>query len=123
MEVLRGNPLLRWGTPVAAVLVSVFLLFSAIYSAAQLPPRPAENVVGVVLDRHERPVPGLTVRLNHPDLGPSFPVMTNYGGFYYFPDVPRNVMKPYTIEVFWGDSLIYRDIVRSLGEQPPIRLR
>jgi hypothetical protein len=83
---------------------------------------PGQPVSGMIISSTGQPVPGLTVKLHHPELGDSVPAVTSPAGFYYFGYVPSQVQAPYTIEVYWGQRLIYRDYVRRLGEQETIRL-
>lgn len=92
-------------------------------SAARGQARPGAPVNGVVINRAGAPVGGLTVQLLHPELGPSFPIQTTPSGTYYFPSVPSNVRTPYVVEIRWGQQVIYRDYLRHLGPQEPIRLR
>jgi hypothetical protein len=80
-------------------------------------------VNGVVTDFRGTPVPGVRVQLFHPDLGPSAPTWTNAGGFYFVPNVPMNVRSFYVIEVYWDQSIVYRNFVERPGFQPPIVLK
>ncbi|MGH6754446.1 MAG: carboxypeptidase-like regulatory domain-containing protein [Solimonas sp.] len=64
--------------------------------------------------QNNQPAPGLTVSLVHPMLGRSAPTFTNQFGQFFIPNVPlRN--DPYYLEVYWGQALIYRDMVGVNG--------
>ena len=106
----------------SAVALSIALM-AGLWSAGEGQGRPGQPVSGVVINRAGAPVGGLEVQLIHTQIGPSFPTTTNPSGRYYFPSVPTNVSTPYIIEVRWGRDVIYRDYLRHLGQQEPIRLR
>ncbi len=113
---------MSWRRSVLPLVLAVALIVG-LGSAAEGQPRPGAAVSGVVINRAGAPVGGLTVQLFHPELGPSLPVQTTPSGGYYFPSVPSNVRTPYVIEIRWGQQVIYRDYLRHLGQQEPIRLR
>lgn len=83
------------------------------------------RLAGTVLNAQQRPIPGLTVSLVHPQVGRSNPVFTDTSGrftFYRVPDAP----PPWYLEIYWGRDLLYRRAiaVRSpVLELPPIVLR
>ena len=83
----------------------------------------AETLAGLVVNQHNRPIPGLTVSLVHPSAGRSFPTVTDSLGRYYFSNVPR-ISAPFYIEVYWGNKLLYRNTVAIVGnaQLPPIIL-
>lgn len=56
------------------------------------------------------PAPGLLVSLVHPQFGRSAPVFTDNYGNFVMANVPMSPV-PYYIEVYWGQNLIYRNLV------------
>jgi hypothetical protein len=81
-------------------------------------------VRGVIIKAStNNPIPGLTVSLVHSSLGRSRAAITDQFGQFEFYQIPiRN--EPYYIEVYWGNSLIYRNTVLIQGPTtiPPIKL-
>jgi len=84
-------------------LVLLGMLVVCLSATAQRPRGAA--VTGVVVDRQERPAPGLAVFLVGPQ-GRSAPRTTDRYGKFLFTDVPSG--QGYFIEVYWGRDLMYR---------------
>jgi hypothetical protein len=102
-------------------LVLLLLLFGPQVARAQQS-RPA--VTGRVLSRQNSgPIPGLTISLAHPVVGRSTPAYTDNGGFFSFGYVPPR-LEPYYLEVYLGNSLIYRTpiVINGYVDLPPIYL-
>lgn len=71
-----------------------------------------------------KPAPGLTVILAHPDLGRSVPTTTDNRGTFELYDIPKRT-TPYFLEVYWGKRLIHRDTInvrRDYVRIDPLRL-
>lgn len=81
------------------------------------------DVMGAVVDSRNRPIEGLEVYLVHPELGRSRPRVTNQYGVYEFAGVPAPARGPFVLEVYWGQALMYRNVVAVPGRQPTIVLR
>ncbi len=77
-------------------------------------PAPLPPVGGIVYSQRTGPLPGVTVSLVHPLIGRSNPSVTNMQGVYYFPNVPPQ-QQPYYIEAYWGNTLVYRNLVSYQG--------
>ncbi len=77
-------------------------------------PTQAETLSGAVVNQSKTPIPGVTVSLVHPQVGRGFPTTTNSSGRFFFPSVPR-VDTPYYLEIYWGSQLIYRNLVKVVG--------
>lgn len=74
------------------------------------------GLTGVVVNQRDRPIPGLTVYLVHPEVGRSNPSITDSSGRFYFYNVPlRN--SPYYIEIYWGKDLMYRNSISIRGNE------
>lgn len=96
------------------------------FGAALGPPDAAAQppyIAGRVVNSVGVAIPGLTVQLQNQEVGPSAPTVTGPAGEYVFTDVPTQVRVPYFIEVWWGQRLVYRDIVPQLGQQSDIVLQ
>ena len=101
------------------VVLFFLILLVSISRAAQ-----AETLRGTVLDsRTGVPVPGVKVILYHPAVGASRPQYTDRYGRFYFPFVPYQ-SRPYDLEFYWREQLIFRDRIEIRGdmEPPPYRL-
>ncbi|VAW44280.1 hypothetical protein MNBD_GAMMA04-79 [hydrothermal vent metagenome] len=100
-------------------IVIFVLLLSYLFSMTSF----AESLKGQVVDRHDVPVPGMEVRLYHPDPGVSRPRYTDRDGIFFFNYVPP-VNGYYDIEYYWRGELIYRGSVQVIGnvQLPPIIL-
>jgi hypothetical protein len=70
------------------------------------------------------PAPGLTVTLVHEVLGRSAPSFTDANGRFGWIAIPVSAQRPYFLEVYWGQNLIYRQPiwVRSPTMLPTITL-
>jgi hypothetical protein len=77
------------------------------------------QIAGVVMTSRGVPLPGCIVQI-FGDPGPSYPVSTGAQGEYFFPQVPNQVLHLYTIQVRWGDQLIYTGMISHPGQQEPI---
>jgi hypothetical protein len=64
------------------------------------------------------PAPGLLVSLVHPELGRSAPVYTDRFGNFSMGNIPI-LNTPYYMEVYWGQRLIYRNMISITG---PVQL-
>ena len=113
---------MNWARSLLAVLLTTALV-AGTWLAAEGQYGPTMPVSGVIVNGAGMPIGGLTVRLLHNQLGPSFPSITNPSGYYFIANVPMNVGTPYVIEVQWGQRIVFKDYVRRLGVQVPIRLR
>lgn len=60
------------------------------------------------------PAPGLMISLVHPQYGRSAPVFTDNYGNFVMSNIPISG-TPYYIEVYWGQNLIYRNMVAVGG--------
>jgi hypothetical protein len=80
-------------------------------------------VQGSVVSAAGAPIPGLTASLAHPIVGRSSPSITSRDGIYVFFNVPIR-QDPYYLEIYWGQTLMYRQPIHVLGALtlPPIRL-
>jgi hypothetical protein len=87
------------------ILVALLVLVMCITAAAQ--PRTAA-VNGFVVDRQQRPVPGLSIVLVSQKWR-STPVTTNKSGRFVFTNITSG--QGYFIEVYWGRDLMYRQPV------------
>lgn len=102
-----------------ALIVTIFLiLFSnSVY---------AETLSGVVINRLNQPMPGLTVSLVHPNAGRSYPSTTDNIGRFFFSNVPLvpPATGPFYLEIYWGNQLLYRNtvVIRGNVTLPPIYL-
>jgi hypothetical protein len=94
------------------LFLSALLLISLILIS--LLPAQAETLAGTVVNQFKTPFPGLTVSLAHPQLGRSSPSVTDPSGRFYFPGVPPT-STPYYLEIYWGSQLIYRNVVKVVG--------
>jgi hypothetical protein len=103
-------------------------IFAICLTVAVLPGQEANaqyergNVWGQIVDRQGRPMEGITVYLIHTQIGRSYPRYTDFEGFYRFENIPVPPGDPFWIEVYWGRELMFRDVIRRLGPQPPINL-
>lgn len=95
------------------LLLAVFLLASPLRAQVPMPPPPP--VGGIVASQRSGPLPGVTVSLVHPAVGRSSPSVSNAQGVYYFTNVPPQP-QPYYIEAYWGNALIYRNLVAYQGQ-------
>ena len=66
-------------------------------------------VSGLVVDRQERPAPGLAVFLVCQQ-GKNGPSITDRYGHFLFTNIPSG--QSYFIEVYWGRDLMYRQPIR-----------
>src|SRR3982751_57001 len=89
---------------VLIVLVLVLGIMQPSRAVGQVP------VQGTVRNGAGYPIPGLTVSLVHPVVGRSYPCITNEYGAYFFLNVPVRP-DPYYLEVYWGQTLVYRQPV------------
>ena len=87
----------------------LIILLSCMYDAHT---EPAQSVVrgNVIVNTTHTPASGLTVSLLHPRLGRSVPAITDNYGNYTFIQIPL-MPDPYFIEIYWGNQLIYRNII------------
>lgn len=108
-----------------AVVALAVLAGAAAPAPAQAPfaSGPVMTVSGFVVDGQGMGLPGLTVRLVHPQLGPTPPTWTQPNGYYFIPNVPMDVASPYMVQVLWGSQLVATHLVRRPGGQPAITLR
>lgn len=60
------------------------------------------------------PAPGLLVSLVHQFLGRSSPTYTDQYGNFQLLNIPLR-REPYLIEVYWGQSLVYRNQIYVQG--------
>ena len=83
----------------------------------------AETLSGQVVDKQGIPVPGMEVKLFHPEQGTSRPRYTNQKGVFYFDYVPQ-VQGTYDIELYWRGELVFRKSIAVTGdvELDPIHL-
>ncbi len=102
---------------IAFVLTFLLFLQPGLSSAAS-----TATVEGSVLNKSNRPIPGLTVYLAHPKLGRSRPSITSRSGTFYFSRAPRRI-DPYYLEIYWGKKLIYRKKVLVTPFQSRIHLK
>ena len=78
------------------------------------------QVTGIVITSRGIPVPGCAVQLLSTDLGPSIIVTTGGNGGFFFDAIPTNVRSLYTLQVRWGENVIYQGFVTRPGLQPNI---
>ena len=83
----------------------------------------AETLSGQVVDKQGIPVPGMEVKLFHPEQGASRPRYTNQKGVFNFDYVPP-VQGSYDIELYWMGQLVFRKSIAVKGdvELDPIHL-
>ncbi len=72
------------------------------------------SVYGTVTNAYDQPVPGIVVSLFHPVYGRSSPAYSDGWGRYIVYGVPPH-QAPYYLEVYWGNQLIYRDVIQVFG--------
>ena len=70
----------------------------------------------VISSANQKPIPGLTVQLLHPQLGRSQPAVTDRNGFFTFYDIPQRD-TPFYLEILWGKEPVYRDQVLIRQDQ------
>jgi hypothetical protein len=91
-----------------SILVAVLLL-TAFCSAL------SATVSGQVARGNGLGVPGCIVSLVNPAIGRSSPSVTDGFGLYSFANVPV-APSPYYLEVYWGQSLLFRTVVSVQGD-------
>jgi hypothetical protein len=74
----------------------------------------AETLQGIILNENNDPIPGLTVYLVSAVAGRSAPITTDVYGRFYFTSIP-SVQSVYYLEVYWGSTLLYRELVTVGG--------
>ena len=102
------------------LLVSGVLALSLVTFFCRTPPANAQGLIfggEVRAVANGNPIPGLTVFLVHPQLGRSFPTLTNWRGEFVFANIPY--AGPYYLEIYWGSQIVYRGIV-VVPSQPRI---
>lgn len=83
---------------------------------------PPPSISGVVYSARTGALPGVTVSLVHPYVGRSRPSISDVYGIYSFPGVPPQA-DPYYIEAYWGNTLIYRNLVTYRGGSIRVDIR
>jgi Carboxypeptidase regulatory-like domain len=83
------------------------------------------TVQGHVIDRANRPIPGLQVSVANASVGRSRAAYTDAQGHYLLGDLPAST-QPYTLEVYWGTKLVHRQALAAGGRgnaQVDVQLR
>ena len=94
------------------LLVSGVLALSLVTFFCRTPPANAQGLIfggEVRAVANGNPIPGLTVFLVHPQLGRSFPTLTNWRGEFVFANRPY--AGRYYLEIYWGPQIVYRGMV------------
>jgi hypothetical protein len=94
-------------------LVWLLVLIVVLCVAATAQKAQGAALNGMVVDRQQRPVPGLSVVLVM-QKGERAPGKTDKNGRFLIPNVPPG--RGYFVEVYWGKDLMYRQPVNVAGD-------
>jgi hypothetical protein len=99
------------GTIVGSFIATIALIALLPASSAR-----AESLTGRVQTASGTSISGLTVYLIDPSGHRGQPELTNANGRFQFLSV-QLLSSAYTLEIYWGQTLLYRDVVQVRGDQ------
>jgi hypothetical protein len=70
----------------------------------------ALSLKGQVINKQNRPIPGLTISIVNTTAGRSTPSITDAGGNFLISNIPL-VNQKFYLEIYWGKDLIYRNLI------------
>ena len=76
--------------------------------------RAQSTLQGTVIDRANRPIPGLQVSVANLSVGRSRTAYTDAQGHYALAEIPASP-QPYSLEVYWGTRLVHSERVTAAG--------